>query len=169
MANLRFKMHAIIQMDERGLSVDDVRMAPDNGEDIETRPDDHPYLLDWCSACADWVPSTSPFVTTSRTTRSSSRRPIAPTRCWGAGPQDPQEEPMKCIVCHNGETKPGTTTLTFHREGQTVVVNEVPAEVCENCGEAYVAEDVTTQVLNIAARAREAHAQVLVRDFAPAA
>jgi YgiT-type zinc finger domain-containing protein len=76
---------------------------------------------------------------------------------------------MKCIVCHNGETRPGTTTVTFHREGQTVVVNRVPAEVCENCGEAYVAEDVTAQVLEIAANARKAHAQVLVRDFAPAA
>lgn len=76
---------------------------------------------------------------------------------------------MKCIVCNHGETQPGTTTVTFHREGQTVVVNEVPAEVCENCDEAYVAEDVTEQVLVIAADARRAQAQVLVRDFAPAA
>jgi YgiT-type zinc finger domain-containing protein len=76
---------------------------------------------------------------------------------------------MKCIVCNNGETQSGTTTVTFHREGQTVVINEVPAEVCENCGEAYVAEDVTEQVLEIAAHARRAQAQVLVRDFAPAA
>lgn len=76
---------------------------------------------------------------------------------------------MNCIVCHHGQTRPGTTTVTFHNEGQTVVVNEVPAEVCENCGEAYVDEDVTTQVLAIAADARRAHAQVLVRDFAPAA
>ncbi|MGH3850556.1 MAG: YgiT-type zinc finger protein, partial [Pseudonocardiaceae bacterium] len=45
----------------------------------------------------------------------------------------------------------------------------VPADVCENCGEAYVAEDVTAQVLAIAADARRAQAQVLVRDFAPAA
>ena len=75
---------------------------------------------------------------------------------------------MKCIVCHNGETQLGTTTLTFHRDGQTVVINKVPAEVCENCGEAYVAEDVTAKVLEIAVHARKAHAQVLVRDFAPA-
>lgn len=76
---------------------------------------------------------------------------------------------MKCIVCNNGETRPGTTTVTFHRAGQTVVVNEVPAEVCENCGEAYVSEEVTATVLDIAADARRAQAQVLVRDFAPAA
>jgi len=76
---------------------------------------------------------------------------------------------MKCIVCHHGETRPGRTTVTFHRDGQTVVVNEVPAEVCENCGEAYVDENVTAQVLEIAADARRAQAQVLVRDFVPAA
>lgn len=76
---------------------------------------------------------------------------------------------MRCIVCHNGETRPGTTTVAFHGDGQTVVVNEVPADVCENCGEAYIAEDVTAKVLQITAEARKAHAQVLVRDFAPAA
>ena len=76
---------------------------------------------------------------------------------------------MKCIVCRHGLTEPGTTTVTFHRDGQTVVVNDVPAEVCENCGEAYVAEDVTEQLLQMAAEARSAHAQVLVRRFAPAA
>lgn len=76
---------------------------------------------------------------------------------------------MKCIVCHNGDTQPGTTTMTFHRDRQTIVVTEVPAEVCENCGEAYVDEDATAQVLEIVAEARRTHAQVLVRDFAPAA
>ena len=49
------------------------------------------------------------------------------------------------------------------------MISEVPAEVCENCGEAYVAEDDTAQILAIARAAREAQAQVLVRDFAPAA
>jgi hypothetical protein len=61
--------------------------------------------------------------------------------------------------------------VTFHRGGYTLVINEVPAEVCENCGEAYVDEDVTEQLLDMAAEARKrkAHATVLVRDFAPAA
>lgn len=76
---------------------------------------------------------------------------------------------MKCIVCNHGDTQLGTTTVTFHRDGQTLVVNGVPAEVCENCGEAYVAEEVTAKVLDIAAEARKVHAEVLVRDYAPAA
>jgi YgiT-type zinc finger domain-containing protein len=76
---------------------------------------------------------------------------------------------MKCVVCRHGETQPGTTTVTFHRDGYTLVVNEVPAEVCENCGEAYVDENVTQQLLEMASDARKAHVTVLVRDFAPAA
>ena len=76
---------------------------------------------------------------------------------------------MTCVVCRNGETRPGTTTVTFHREGRTVVVTEVPAEVCENCGEAYVTENITARLLEIAADAREARASVLVRDYSPAA
>ncbi len=76
---------------------------------------------------------------------------------------------MSCIVCHHGQLRPGTTTVTFNRDGQTIVVNEVPADICENCGEPYVAEDVTTQLMGIAADARNTPVQVLIRNFAPAA
>lgn len=43
MSKLRFKVHAIVQMEERGLGVEDVRMALENGQDIESRPDETPY------------------------------------------------------------------------------------------------------------------------------
>jgi hypothetical protein len=39
-------------MDERGLTVEDVKQALANGEDIEDRPDEEPYparlVLGWC-------------------------------------------------------------------------------------------------------------------------
>ena len=43
MSSLRFKVHAIIQMEERGLATEDILQALDNGEDIESRPDEQPY------------------------------------------------------------------------------------------------------------------------------
>jgi len=55
--------------------------------------------------------------------------------------------------------------VTFPRDSRTLVVNGVPAEVCENCGEAYVAEEVTAELLQMAAEARQAQAIVLVRDY----
>jgi len=56
--------------------------------------------------------------------------------------------------------------VTFHRDGRTLVVNKVPTEVSENCAEAYVAEEVTAEVLRIASEARHAQAIVLIRDYA---
>ena len=47
---------------------------------------------------------------------------------------------MKCVICKHGETKEGTTTVTFDRDGMTLVVKDVPAQVCTNCGEDYVDE-----------------------------
>ena len=79
-----------------------------------------------------------------------------------------EEKIMKCVICKHGETKAGHTTVTLER-GQTVVVfRNVPAQVCANCGEAYVSEEVTAQLLQEAEEAVEARVQVDVREAAPA-
>ena len=45
---------------------------------------------------------------------------------------------MKCPICKHGETTAGTSSVTLQRGGLTLVVKDVPAQVCDNCGEAYV-------------------------------
>lgn len=75
---------------------------------------------------------------------------------------------MKCVICKHGETRPGKTTVTLERGGATLVVKSVPAEVCDNCGEAYVDEQVTHQLVEVAEQALCAGIQVDVRDFAAA-
>jgi YgiT-type zinc finger domain-containing protein len=42
---------------------------------------------------------------------------------------------LSCVVCKLGETQPGKATAVLQRAGATVVVNDVPAQVCANCGE----------------------------------
>ena len=42
---------------------------------------------------------------------------------------------MKCFVCRFGEIEPGTTTFNLNLKSMTLVVKEVPAEVCDACGE----------------------------------
>ena len=46
---------------------------------------------------------------------------------------------MKCIHCH-GEMKRGTTPFHVDRKGCHVLLDNVPAWVCEQCGEAYFEE-----------------------------
>jgi YgiT-type zinc finger domain-containing protein len=76
---------------------------------------------------------------------------------------------MHCVICRHGETRPGTTTVTFTRGHSTVVIRGVPADVCENCGEAYVSADVARRLLELADQIRAAGAEVAVSDYADAA
>ena len=60
---------------------------------------------------------------------------------------------MECVLCKHGETRPGTATVTLERGETIVVTKNVPADVCENCGEYYLSESVANTVM---ARAEEA-------------
>ncbi len=73
---------------------------------------------------------------------------------------------MKCVICKQGETHPDKTTVTLERDGATLVIKGVPAQVCENCGEYYLDEEMTERVLSIAEEAVAAGAEVEVRRFA---
>jgi YgiT-type zinc finger domain-containing protein len=57
---------------------------------------------------------------------------------------------MKCVICKHGEVTSGTATVTLERDKTTLVIKGVPARVCTNCGEEYVDEDTTRQLLETA-------------------
>lgn len=73
---------------------------------------------------------------------------------------------MTCVVCKVGQTHPGRATVTLERAGMTLVTKGVPAQVCSNCGEAYVDQDATQRLLREAEEAAQAGVQVHIREFA---
>ena len=73
---------------------------------------------------------------------------------------------MKCGICGHGTTRSGTTTVTLLKGSATVVFKDVPAEICENCGERYVSEPVTSRLLKEVQQAAVSGVQVEVRSFA---
>ncbi len=75
---------------------------------------------------------------------------------------------MQCAICKNGETRPGKATVTLEREGLILVVKGVPARICENCGEEYVAQPEAMRLLTSADEALRAGVKVEVREY-PAA
>jgi YgiT-type zinc finger domain-containing protein len=75
---------------------------------------------------------------------------------------------MKCAICKNGETRSGAATVTLERGGATVVIKDVPAEVCRNCGEYYLSEDRTAEVMGLAEEAEKRGAEVAVLRYRPA-
>jgi YgiT-type zinc finger domain-containing protein len=50
---------------------------------------------------------------------------------------------MKCPICRHGKTRSGSVTVPLERNGMTIVFREIPALVCENCGETFHEEAVT--------------------------
>ncbi|QFY44443.1 type II toxin-antitoxin system MqsA family antitoxin [Candidatus Methylospira mobilis] len=76
---------------------------------------------------------------------------------------------MKCVICKQGNTRAGTATVILERDGSTVVFHKVPADVCDNCGEAYHSSEVTEALLQQAAASIAQGAEVDIRRYAVAA
>ena len=75
---------------------------------------------------------------------------------------------MNCVVCKKGTTKPGKATITLEKDGATLVFKSVPARVCSICGEAYVDQDITDQLLKSAEEAARSGIQVEIRQYTAA-
>jgi len=76
---------------------------------------------------------------------------------------------MKCMICKHGETKKGTTTVTLEKGGSTIVFKEVPAQICDNCGEKYIDESTTKELLNKAREIVKNGVEVDIRKYEIAA
>ncbi len=75
---------------------------------------------------------------------------------------------MMCAICRHGETVAAETTVTLERDGMVLVIQHVPARVCDNCGERYFDAEVTQRLLDIAREAAAAGVVVDVRNYVAA-
>lgn len=73
---------------------------------------------------------------------------------------------MKCCLCKTGETHPGKTTVTLERDGSVVVIRDVPAEICEDCGEYYLDEVTSRRVYMAAEQASSRHVEIEIQRYA---
>ena len=73
---------------------------------------------------------------------------------------------MKCTLCKNGETSNGKVTVTLSRDNSTIVIKEVPAEVCNNCGDYFLSSEISKAVLTLAEDAVKKGIEVEILKFA---
>lgn len=59
---------------------------------------------------------------------------------------------MECVICRNGTAKQGLVTFTLERENAIIVFKNVPALVCENCGDFYLTTETTKLLLDRATK-----------------
>jgi len=73
-----------------------------------------------------------------------------------------KRDDMKCVICKNGETTKGKATVTLEHGDSIVVIKGVVASICNNCGEYYLDQETTKEVLQKANEAYKKGAEIEV-------
>lgn len=69
---------------------------------------------------------------------------------------------MKCVICKNGIYNPGKVTVKLERGSSIVLIKEVPAEVCDTCGNYLLDQKTTRAVLKHAKHSFESGSELEV-------
>ena len=72
---------------------------------------------------------------------------------------------MKCVICKTGDLQPQSVSVTVNRQGALLVVQGVPALVCDNCGERYFEDAVSGRLLELAEQTLQPGVRLDVRDY----
>jgi YgiT-type zinc finger domain-containing protein len=75
---------------------------------------------------------------------------------------------MICPICRCGNTRSGFASVTLERSSTTLLFKDVPAQVCDNCGEEFIDETISANLLNTAEIAVNEGVQVELRRYAAA-
>lgn len=73
---------------------------------------------------------------------------------------------MKCNICKTGLINPGYTTVVLERDEATIVIKNVPAEVCDSCGEYFLSDLVAQKAYEAADGAVRQGAEVEIVRYA---
>lgn len=76
-----------------------------------------------------------------------------------------EEIAVSCPLC-GGVKRPGTTTFTADLGFGVVVVRDVPATVCSQCGADWISDDVASRIEALVDEAKAKRLQVEVMSFA---
>lgn len=73
---------------------------------------------------------------------------------------------MQCVLCKHRTTHLGNVTVTLERDSCIVIIKDVPADICENCGEYYLSQSITAAVLSRAEQSIDRQSEVEILRFA---
>jgi YgiT-type zinc finger domain-containing protein len=59
---------------------------------------------------------------------------------------------MICLVCKHRKMERGRTILPIERETEILLITDIPAQICVNCGETYIEENTAMGVQKLATK-----------------
>ena len=74
---------------------------------------------------------------------------------------------MKCAICNYGETQFGFTTIVLEKNGTTLLFRQVPAQICDTCGEEYISSETNQIILERATAEIDKGVSLELLNFKP--
>ena len=72
---------------------------------------------------------------------------------------------MKCPICKFGEMKEGVAQVVLTRGSSTVIFRNVPARICDDCGEYYLDEDTAQDIYSRADNCFSSGQEVAIIEY----
>ncbi|MCF8277083.1 MAG: YgiT-type zinc finger protein [Flavobacteriales bacterium] len=69
---------------------------------------------------------------------------------------------MICSTCQIGTCKEGTTEELFNKNGRLIILKDLPAMVCNNCGAKFYSEQTSQIILDNLKKAENSNAELEV-------
>ena len=73
---------------------------------------------------------------------------------------------MTCVTCKTGIYQNGFTNVILTKGDSIIIIKQVPAEVCNQCGDYILSSDTSIQIQKMAKEAFENGSEVEIRRFA---
>lgn len=73
---------------------------------------------------------------------------------------------MKCTICRHGNLEEGSVTVTLERNSTLLIFKNVPARVCDTCGEELISAEVNRALLRRAEEGFGRGVQLELLDYA---
>lgn len=73
---------------------------------------------------------------------------------------------MNCVICKHSETAAGHATVVLTRENTTIIIKDVPAQICANCGEYFLSSEMTKEIFRMANDAVKKGAEIEIIKYA---
>jgi len=67
---------------------------------------------------------------------------------------------MKCSICHMGTCHAGVTEELFNKNDRLIILKDLPAMVCDNCGAKLFSEDTSRIILQNLKEAEHSKAEL---------
>lgn len=71
----------------------------------------------------------------------------------------------KCITCRNGDMVSGYTTVTLNKGDHIFLFKQVPADICDTCGDYTLSMDVADALLKQANNAENRGAELEIQQY----